>query len=77
MGISEKGLNYILNRTKNKMFWKEEDINKWKFEGLSNHLKFNNKKSRRSLTEFNKLFLKTNKLEYDTGSKYITFGKGI
>jgi N-acetyl sugar amidotransferase len=77
LGISEKGLYYILNRTKNKMFWKEEDINKWKFEGLSNHLKFNNKKSRRSLTEFNKLFLKTNKLEYDVGSKYITFGKGI
>lgn len=77
LGISEQGLNFIINRNRNKMFWKERDINKWKFHGLSNNLILNNEKSKKNLTEFNKLFLKTNKLEYNIGSKYITFGKGI
>ena len=77
LNITERGLNFIINRHKNKIFWEEVDINKWKFKGLSNFLEKNNEKIKKNLVNFNNLFIKNNKLDFNEKSKYITFGKGI
>ena len=39
LGVNEKSLDFVLNRNRNNQFWEEKENNKWKFKGLSTHLK--------------------------------------
>jgi len=77
LGISDqKSLNYLLNRFRNKKFWEENDIDKWKFKGLSflnDNQKFVSKKN-----NFTRKYFKPNSsLDKTNKNNYITFGKGI
>ena len=77
LGIGDqKSLNFLLNRFKNKKFWEEKDIDKWKFKGLS----FLNK-SQRSISKknnfINKYFKSNSSLDKTNKNNYITFGKGV
>ena len=77
LGIGDqKSLNFLLNRFKNKKFWEEKDIDKWKFKGLS----FLNK-SQRSISKknsfINKYFKSNYSLDKTNKNNYISFGKGV
>ena len=75
LGVNEKSLDFVLNRNRNNQFWEEKENNKWKFKGLSTHLKKNkDNKNKFKLTNF---FRPNSKFEYNKKSEYITFGKGI
>ena len=74
-----KSFNYLVNRFKNRLYWTETDVDKWKFEGLSKRIidikklkKSNNKNSNLNKKYYKKKYLKDIK-----NSKYIIFGKGI
>jgi N-acetyl sugar amidotransferase len=77
LGLSgQKALNYLINRNRNKKFWKEKEIDNWKFKGLSTLLTStkNNIQASKNVKRF---FLANGKLKYNKDNSYITFGKGI
>ena len=39
LGITEKSLHFVIDRFKNKKFWRMTDLNKWSFKGPSIYLK--------------------------------------
>ncbi len=78
IGINDiKSFNYIVNRFKNKLFWKETDVDKWKFQGLSTIQTINDEdqpeKKKRIYFE---TFQSQNHEIQNKNSKYIIFGKG-
>ena len=77
LGLSgQKALNYLINRNRNKKFWKEKEIDNWKFKGLSTLLTStkNNIQASKNVKRF---FLVNGKLKYNKDNSYITFGKGV
>ena len=73
LGITEKSLNFVIDRFKNKNFWEMNDLNKWSFKGLSVYLrKAKNKKKRLSV---NNSFKKGK--AFNKNHEYIFFGKGM
>tara|TARA_B100001996_G_C18626855_1_gene580122 strand:+ start:180 stop:1442 length:1263 start_codon:yes stop_codon:yes gene_type:complete len=77
LGISsKKSLSYVINRTRNKKYWEELEVDNWKFKGLSSF--FDNKKIdlNESEKKIKSIFLSNSKLEDDKKIEYITFGKG-
>ena len=75
LGVNEKSLDFVLNRNRNNQFWEEKENNKWKFKGLSTHLKKN--KDNKNKYKLTNIFRPNSKFEYNKKSEYITFGKGI
>ena len=80
LGINDlKSLNYIINRFRNKLYWEEYDVDKWRFKGLSNslskgHIKIKNTEAEKKI---NKYYLSKNNFQKKQKSNYIIFGKGI
>ena len=73
LDINTKGLEFIINTHRNKNFWKEIDINKWKFCGLSKNFEKKNQIKQKNLKHlFFQNFRQRNKQK-----DYITFGKGF
>jgi N-acetyl sugar amidotransferase len=75
LGMNEKGLEFLINSHKNKNYWKEVDVNKWKFAGLSTHFKLNNNTKKITLNNFKKFYQNNHKTK--NNKHYITFGKGF
>ena len=77
LGLSgQKSLNYLINRTRNKNFWTENNIDNWKFKGLSSLIK-TNKNVNNIEEKIGKLFKSTKSIQRVNKSKYIIFGKGF
>lgn len=78
IGIRDtKSFWYIVNRFKNKIYWKENDIDSWEFKGLSMMQEYNEEEvDRNKLDSFLSLFKSENIEKIEEKSKYITFGKG-
>ena len=77
LGLSgQKSLDYLINRTRNKNFWDEKEINNWKFKGLSSLIKSDLNPTDVSI-KIGKLFKSKNEIDLINNSKYITFGKGF
>ena len=77
LGINEKSLEFVINRSRNKQFWHEKDVDKWRFGGLSTFIKKDKDKDKKKKQKFFQTFKANSKLEYNRKSEYITFGKGI
>tara|TARA_B100000683_G_C12162078_1_gene420538 strand:- start:110 stop:511 length:402 start_codon:yes stop_codon:yes gene_type:complete len=75
LSINLKSLNFVVNRFRNKLFWNEIDIDKWKFNGISYLLK-RDKLKKSSIRSISKNFIK-NYAQNKCGNKYIYFGKGF
>ena len=72
--IDLKSLNFIFNQFKNKKFWKQKNIDNWKFNGLNDGQKKNNEpKYKKTIFSY---FKSKNKHSDIPSSKYIIFGKG-
>ncbi len=77
LGLSgQKSLNYLINRNRNKNFWIENNIDDWKFKGLSSLIK-TNKKVNNIEKKIGKLFKSSKPIQHINKSKYIIFGKGF
>jgi N-acetyl sugar amidotransferase len=74
LGITKISLDFILNRHRNKEFWKEIDIGRWEFNGLS-ALQPNLSKEQRTQKTIN--FTENASLSLNLEKEYITFGKGF
>ena len=75
LDIDLKSLNFILNQFKNKRFWKQKNIDNWKFNGLNDNQKKNTKsENKKNITNY---FKSKNRYSDISGSEYIIFGKGI
>ena len=73
--IDLKSLNFIFNQFKNKKFWKQKNIDNWKFNGLNDGQKKNiEPKYKKTIFSY---FKSKNKHSDIPRSKYIIFGKGI
>ena len=75
LNINKKSLDFVINRTRNKKYWNEFDIDKWRFKGLSSYLKKNDDKKNK--IKFSKFFKINSDLVYNQKRKYIIFGKGM
>jgi len=72
-----KSFNYIVNRFKNRAFWKEVDVDRWEFKGLSSMQKLNeNEINQKKIDIFLNLFKSQKKEVKNHDAKYIIFGKG-
>jgi len=72
LGIQKSGLDYLINRHKNPLYWKEVAPNSFEYNGLSLRLPSTN-----TTHEPMNLFQSNSRLEYDDAqSQYITIGKG-
>jgi len=71
LNIDQKSLNYLLDSFKNKNYWKQIDVTRWKFEGLS-HL---NKKVVVKKKNSKLRYIQNSKIKLD--AKYIIYGKGV
>ena len=73
--IDESSLRFILNRSKNPEFWKENDINEFSFNGMSTLFQ---KEINVSKDNLKKDVITTDSIELEQKKKaYIYFGKGI
>ena len=73
IGMDKKSLSFVLDRFKNRTFWKQNDIDKWTFNGISKLL-------RRKITKGNNFKIKNfivNSTNQKDKKEYIYFGKGI
>ncbi|MDB4141798.1 hypothetical protein N9590_06900, partial [Candidatus Pelagibacter sp.] len=71
LGLSgQKLLNYLINRTRNKNFWTENNIDNWKFKGLSSLIK-TNKNVNNIEKKIDKLFKSTKSIQSVNKCKYI------
>ena len=80
LGIQEKSLELVLNKSKNDKYWIQKDINKFKFKGPSTNLKVEKKLDLDEDTKkiIKKEFIKTKKINTESNYKdYILFGKGV
>ncbi len=80
LGINDlKSLNYIINRFRNKLYWEEYDVDKWRFKGLSESMNKDYKKNSfiNGIKALDKYFLSKGSLEKNKKPNYIVFGKGI
>ena len=75
LGIERSSLNFIFNKFMNRRFWKQTDINKWNFEGLSSIIEVSQNANDKS-NNIDKLFIANSSLEDNLKASYITFGKG-
>lgn len=75
LDINKRSLDFVINRTRNKNFWHEIDIDKWRFKGLSVYFQKNGKEKKQ--TKISKLFKSNSDLVYDKKISYVTFGKGM
>lgn len=75
LNINQKSLNFVINRFRNKLFWNEIDIEKWKFNGISFLLKKNRLKKKKAKL-ISKYFIKNNS-SVKSDNRYIYFGKGF
>ena len=73
LDISKKSLNFVINRFKKDVFWKETDIDNWTFNGVSQILKKKGLKKKKIKI---KNFFDNSSLKENL-KKYIFFGKGI
>ena len=71
LNIDQKSLNYLLDSFKNKNYWKQIDVTRWKFEGLS----YLNKKVVIKKKNLKLRYIQNSKIKLD--AKYIIYGKGI
>lgn len=78
LGISMHSLKFLLNRSKNKKYWTEYDVNKFKFNGPSSYFETHQKKEI-DHKNLNKFFLATDKQSNNIQNeqKYIFYGKGV
>ena len=74
LGITEKSLNFVIDRFKNKKFWLMNDLNKWSFKGVSIYLKTN--KNKKNYSGLKNIIFKKGK-PFNKKDKYTFFGKGI
>ena len=75
VGNRHKGFEICLNRSKNKFFWEEIDVNKFKFKGLSTFF-VSNKNEISKVDAPAKYFQVNSNINLSKKSEYITFGKG-
>ena len=75
ININKKSLDFVINRTRNKKYWNEIDVDNWRFKGLSSYLKKNDDKKNK--IKFSKFFKINSDLVYNKKLKYIIFGKGM
>ena len=75
LNVNKKSLDFVINRTRNKKYWNEFDIDNWRFKGLSTYLKKNDNKKNK--IKFSKFFKINSDLVYNEKPKYIIFGKGM
>ena len=71
LNIDQNSLNYHLDTFRNKIFWKQIDVTKWKFEGLS----YLNKRIATKKKKLKLSYIKNSKIKVN--AKYIIYGKGI
>ena len=71
LNINQKSLNYLLDTFKNNKFWKQVDVTRWKFKGLSYHNEYMVLRKKSAKLKY----VQNSKIKFD--AKYITFGKGI
>jgi N-acetyl sugar amidotransferase len=76
--VDKDSINFVIERSKNKQFWKETDVNKFKFQGLSSYLKKNYRKVNtiKLRKKLGKTFKTNSNVNLATKPNYITFGKG-
>ena len=75
LGIDNEALTFVLNRSRNKNFWEETDVNKFKFKGLSTF--FNYKDEHENIkSSLNNYFKPNSNINLSKKTEYITFGKG-
>tara|TARA_Y100000590_G_scaffold84200_1_gene94054 strand:- start:15461 stop:16696 length:1236 start_codon:yes stop_codon:yes gene_type:complete len=73
LGMNRKSLNFVLDRFKNRTFWKQIDIDRWTFDGISKII-------RKKITKSNNFKIKNfivNSTNQKDKKEYIYFGKGI
>ena len=71
LGVDTRSLKFVFDRHRNPTYWRKIYPNKWIFNGNSKFINDDNKNESNGI-----LFEDNSQLEYDKGSKYITFGKG-
>ena len=75
LNIPEDSLRFIFNQFRNKIFWEEYEIGKWKFKHR-NQILNNNSKNNIDLKGESK-FISNTDINMGMKSKYIIFGKGF
>ena len=75
LDIPNESLTFLLNQFRNKNYWEEVDIGKWKFKESKIEKELSQKKINLILDEKSK-FIENNNLDMGNKSKYIIFGKG-
>ena len=73
LGIRPESMKIIKNQFRNKKFWEEYSIGKWRFKGTKKEYEINEQKI---LLEPEQKFKATNNFNLGKEQKYITFGKG-
>ena len=73
LGLPLHSLEYIKNQFRNKNFWEEYSLGKWKFKSIE---KENFENEEKNFIEFKQDFKSTDNLNLDMQQKYIIVGKG-
>ncbi len=73
LGITKDSLTFMKNQFRNKLFWEEYSIGKWRFKNIVNN---NIDKEKDIQFNSNQPFISTDSLNLNMIQKYITFGKG-
>ena len=75
LGVTERSLQFIMDRHRNKSYWSQSEFGMWKFNGWSVR-QDSNGSADDVRTPFLEKFEANSRLEYDRDAQYITFGKG-
>ena len=73
LGIDQDSLSFITNQFRNKIFWDEYELGKWRYKDLQNNKEIN---FENIVLKNDANFISTTTLELDKEPKYIIFGKG-
>lgn len=76
LGVTPDSLEFLMNRYRNPIFWKQTEPGKWEFNGWS-QMQGNNDERTASYDSAQIKFEANSCLEHDREAKYITIGKGF
>ena len=75
LGVTERSLQFVMDRHRNKSYWSQPEFGMWKFNGWSAK-QVSDSSSSYSHSTFEEKFHANRLLEYDREAKYIIVGKG-
>lgn len=75
LGVTERSLQFVMDRHRNRSYWNQPEFGMWKFNGWSAR-QGSSGSADEVRAPFVEKFKANSRLEYDREAQYITFGKG-